>query len=232
MTHAPCDGVVIGKHPLVSRLMKGIYNNRPPRARYSFTWDVKEVLDHIRAWGPTEDLTLKKITLKLAMILALGNASRSSELHALDVQRMTTDTNGVTFSITALTKTSRPGKSKTLFYQKLDLDRELCPVASIKKYLKRTKGIRKNNNLFLSYVKPFGPVKSCSIARWLKVILQEAGLGTFRAHSTRGAAVSAALTHGMSVADIIAVADWLSDSMFKKFYYRPVLNSKNILIHL
>lgn len=33
--------------------------------------------------------------------------------------------------------------------------------------------------------------------------------GHFRAHSTRGAE--------MSVVDIIAVAEWLSDSMFKKF---------------
>lgn len=37
MTHAPCDSVAIGKHPLISRLMTGIYNNRHPKARYSFT---------------------------------------------------------------------------------------------------------------------------------------------------------------------------------------------------
>ena len=36
MTHAAIDGVVVGKHPLVSRLMKGIYNQRPPKARYPF----------------------------------------------------------------------------------------------------------------------------------------------------------------------------------------------------
>lgn len=58
------------------------------------------------AWGPTESLPLKKMTLKLAMILVLANAtcSRSSELHALNTERMTTGSNGVTVSITALTK--------------------------------------------------------------------------------------------------------------------------------
>ena len=35
MTHGAIDGVVVGKHPLVSRLMKGIYNQRPPQPRYS-----------------------------------------------------------------------------------------------------------------------------------------------------------------------------------------------------
>lgn len=45
--------------------------------------------------------------------------------------------------------------------------------------------------------------------------------------------MSAAFTQGMSVADIIAVADWSSDSMFKKFYYRPVIQKQNIsLSHL
>lgn len=110
----------------------------------------------------------------------------------------------------------------------LEADREVCPVTSLKEYLKRTKDVRKDNGLFLSYVKPHGPVKSCTIARWLKEVLQSAGLGEFRAHSTRGASVSAAFTQGMSVADIIAVADWSSDSMFKKFYYRPVIQKQNI----
>lgn len=32
-----------------------------------------------------------------------------------------------------------------------------------------------------------------------------------------------AFAQGMSVADILAVADWSSDSMFKKQYYRPVI---------
>ena len=152
------------------------------------------------------------MTLKLAMLLALANASRSSELCALDVERMAWSAEGVTFSLVAVTKTSRPGKSRTLFYQRLDLDRELCPVTLIQEYLKKTVDVRKDNNLFLSYVQPYGPVKSCSIARWLKAVLQGAGLGIFRAHSTRGAAVSTAFAQGMSVTDIIAVADWSSPS--------------------
>ena len=87
--------VVVGKHPLVSRLLKGIYNRKPPQPRYSTTWDVAAVLDHIRSWGPTESLCRKNATLKLAMLMALANASRCSELHALDVQRMRWSKEGV-----------------------------------------------------------------------------------------------------------------------------------------
>lgn len=107
MTHTPVDGVVIRKHPLVSRLMKGIHNQRPPQPRYSSTWDVAEVLNYIRTWGPTAELDRKKISLKLAMLMAIANVSSCSELHALDVQRMKFNDSGVTFSLALLLKATK-----------------------------------------------------------------------------------------------------------------------------
>ena len=135
MTHEKIDGVLVGKHPLVSRLLKGVYNQRPPQPRYSTTWDVGVVLDHMRSWGRTADLSDKKLTLKVAMLLALANASRCSELHALDTQHMSWSEEGVTFTLAALTKTSRPGKEKTLFYPKLEANKfaQLPPLNSMLK---------------------------------------------------------------------------------------------------
>ena len=83
MTHQPIDGVLVGKHPLICRSLKGIYNSRPPQPKFSTTWDVGKVLDYIRSLGPTGSLNLRQLTHKLAMLLALANASRASELHAL-----------------------------------------------------------------------------------------------------------------------------------------------------
>ena len=142
---------------------------------------------------------------------------------------MTWSAEGVKFSLAALNKTSRPGKSKTLFYLKPEMDRDVCAVTSLREYLERTKDVRKDNSLFLSYVKPYRAVRSCTIARWLKAILQSVDFGNFRAHSTRGAAVSAAFTQGMSVTDILAVADWSSDSMFCKFHYRTEFTKQKSL---
>ena len=89
-------------------------------------------------------------------------------------------------------------------------DKELCPVVTLKEYLRKMVDDRKESKLLLSYIRPYNPVKPCSIARWLKEILVEAGYQDFRAHSTRGAAVSAAYSLGMSVADIIKITDWSS----------------------
>ena len=55
----------------------------------------------------------------------------------------------------------------------------------------------------------------------------EAGYQDFRAHSTRGAAVSAAYSQGMSVADIIKIADWSSDNMFRRYYHKTIVNKQN-----
>ena len=225
-THSPIDGVVVGKHPLVSRLMKGIHNQRPPQPRYAATWDVQVVLRHIRSWGQTVVLGRKRLSQKLTMLMALSNASRCSELCGLDIERMRFNETGVTFSLGRLTKTSKPGQSKSLFYPVLASDKEVCPVFTLKEYLKRTED-RKESKLFLSYIRPYKPVLPCSLARWLKEILTEAGYSDFKAHSSRGAAVSAAFVQGMSVTDIIKIADWSSDSMFKKYYHRPIIGKES-----
>lgn len=168
MTHPPIDGVVVGKHPIVSRFMRGVFNSRPPQPRYTFTWDVSKVLHHIKVLGSNESLSFKKLTHKLATILALANASRSSEIHALDVSYMKVSQAGVTFTLGDLTKTSRPGKQRSLFYPALKEDKILCPVNTLSNYLSRTKGYRQSersqSRLFLTVVKPFKPAHKSTIA--------------------------------------------------------------------
>ena len=185
MTHPLIDGTVIGKHPLVSRFVHGVFNSRPPQPRYVFTWDVTRVLNHIRSLGDNLSLSCKELTSKLATILALANASRSSEIHALDVNYMKVSQSGVTFILGGLTKTSHPGKQHFLFYPALNQDKLLCPVTTLKHYLARTTKYRQSHSrLFLAVVKPFTPVHQSTIARWIKTLIHEAGINDhFNAHS-------------------------------------------------
>ena len=41
----------IGSHPLVSQLLKGMFNLRPPQPRYSHTWNVSHVLSYTKSIG-------------------------------------------------------------------------------------------------------------------------------------------------------------------------------------
>ena len=67
--HEKVDGVPIGQHPLVTRLIKGIFNVRPPMPRYSSTWDVQVILDYLESCGQSENLTLKLLTLLSSLLL-------------------------------------------------------------------------------------------------------------------------------------------------------------------
>ena len=50
-THLRIDGFEIGKHPMVTRLMKGVFNRRPPLPKYTSTWSVGTVLNYLRSLG-------------------------------------------------------------------------------------------------------------------------------------------------------------------------------------
>ncbi len=79
-------GVSIGQHPTVtSHLVRGIYNRRPPKPKYSTMWDVGKVTDYFKHFGANKDLSLKQLSGKLAMLMSLVGANRSSELAALDL---------------------------------------------------------------------------------------------------------------------------------------------------
>ena len=46
--HAHLEGVSIGQHPLVSRLMKSVFHAWLPLPRYVDTWDVATVLTQLK----------------------------------------------------------------------------------------------------------------------------------------------------------------------------------------
>ena len=73
----PIGGRPIGSHPSVCQLMRGVYKLRPPKPRYSWTWEVGDVLDHLQSWGPFNNLMERRLTLRLTMLLALASARRS-----------------------------------------------------------------------------------------------------------------------------------------------------------
>ena len=67
-------------------------------------------------------------------------------------------------------------------------------MVTLWEYLERTTALRNGSpQLFHSFIRPFNPVVKGSIARWLRTLIQEAGVtGGYTAHSVRGAATSVA----------------------------------------
>ena len=203
MTHKNIEAAPIGQHPLVSRLMRGIYNSRPPTPQYCSTWDVAAVLSWLKDQGDNQDLSMKELSGKLSLLMALISANRTSELHALDLRFRTYSPDGVTFRLASLTKKRKVGAPlKECFFASFPHDSRLCVVQCLQAYEKATRKFRVIEPstpapLFLSYVRPHKPVTSQRIAHWIKDTLRKAGVdtNTFKAHSVRGASTSAGPTH-------------------------------------
>ena len=70
--HAPIDGTNVGKHPLVSRFLKGVFNSRLPLPKYIFFWYVKTALDHFSSWNSPKMLDLKLPSVKSVTLLAIN----------------------------------------------------------------------------------------------------------------------------------------------------------------
>jgi hypothetical protein len=61
------DGFKVGQHPVVTGLMRGVFNSKPPQPKICAAWSVIKVLDLLHRWGPATSLDLKSLTFKSVM---------------------------------------------------------------------------------------------------------------------------------------------------------------------
>lgn len=137
------DGTSVGSHSLVIRYMKGVYNIRPTRPRYSGTWDVSLVLQQLRKWSHVRTLSLKFLTLELTILIALTTAARVQSIYLIHISNMKKCFNEYIFEFSGLLKQSRPGYKTPVVHMKAHPpDRRLCIYVVVKEYLSRTALIR------------------------------------------------------------------------------------------
>jgi len=223
------DGVKFGEHPLVARCMKGIFELKPALPKYTEIWDVNIVLDYLRAAAPLRSLSLKQLTLNLTMLLCLTTGQRGQTIHKFDVNYIQEMDDRYRITICEKLKQSKPGRHLApIDLISFQSDKKLCVVEHLKEYLQRTKQLREEHSqLLISYVKPFKPVSKDTISRWVKQVLESAGIdiNKYSAHSSRAASTSSCKAKGLSLADIMKSAGWSNSSTFAKFYDKPVVTA-------
>ena len=215
----------IGKHPLVCRYLKGIFNKQKPVPKYNTIWSVDLVLDYLSLLWPLDKITLKDLTLKLVMLIALTTGQRCQTQTYLDISDpyMKKNEDCFEFALTEHLKRDRPGKvfgNVRLYKYPI---KERCVYETLEFYLKATENCRNSTSLLVSFIKPYKAVTSSTIGHWLKTVLASAGIDTkmYSAHSTRCASTSKAVAT-VSADMIIRTAGWNEESTFRKFYDRPV----------
>ena len=209
----------------VRRLLKGVFNLRPPVARYTAIWDVNLVLNFLNVMLVQD---LKDLSMKLATLLMILSGNRVNMLTYFDVEHMYITEQEVTFTFGHVLKTTRPNfNSKPMTFRAYQGCPSLCPVTAIWNYLDIQNRLTDDKSLFISTKPNKGihkGVSSDTIARWIKDMLALAGInsGRYTAHSCRSAATSSAHFRGISVNTIVKSASWSNVDTFKKYYLREI----------
>ena len=209
--------------------MTGIFNNRPPKPRYNFVWDIKKVLNYLSKLPDNLSLPIRVISHKLALLLSLTVASRVTEIFGLNIEYLIEFEDKIGFTFHKLTDSWRKGRP--LLSVEICVYRQnpnLCVVQAIKSYLQVTQAWRNKygqKQLLLSTLDPHQEVKKSTVAGRVKTILGSAGIDTnlFTAHSTRAASTSKAKVKGLSL-DILKRGNWSNKSTWQKHYHKFVSN--------
>ena len=223
------DGFKAGSHPLVVRFMKGVFALRPSQPRYSAVWDVNQVLTYLRKFSPMKEISLKDLTLKLTMLMALTQAARVQTLQLITLDGCKKLKTEFVFRLNSLLKLSRTScRASVLSFIAYPPDRRLCVYTVLKEYLFRARNVRKddidNKMLLVSYVKPYKPVTRDTISRWIKTVMMRSGINVseYGSHSVRAASTSKARSVCVPMKDILLRAGWSNVGTFAKFYDKEI----------
>ena len=141
------------------------------------------------------------------------------------ISGLTWEDDRVVCVMASLLKHNKEGQSLDVIkIKKFTQDRELCPVRTLREYIRRTKDIRGDTDqLFISFKGGHRVVRS-TISRWVRMTLRSAGvdIDVYKPHSTRGAATSKAVHLQVPLETILKRAKWTNCQTFARFYKRQI----------
>lgn len=234
------DNQPVGQHPSICRLIKGIFNSRPPVTKLLPEWDLHIVLRMLEKspFEPIETIDLKELTFKTVFLIAVTTFRRCSDLQALRTEEtaMRVQQKGITFIRQGLAKQDRENHfGSKIFVPAFSENICIDPRRTLLQYLKKTESFRKTlskdqkGKLFLSLTEAHKPVTSQTISKWIVQTIKQAYNNDtdsdnhkITAHSTRAIGPSWALFKGASLSTILESADWKLQSTFCKYYYREL----------
>ena len=158
--------------------------------------------------------------MKTAFLIAITSGQRGQAIHAMNLDYVSKLEDQFIFSFPGILKESKVGKHNTPLIVNKCKDEEICPFAALDYYLKTTESLRTSNAVWVSIRKPHKALTKPSLSRYIKDMLQKAGIEKYGPHSTRHAATSKA-HKSVGLQTIIRTASWASGTNFKRFYLRP-----------
>ena len=222
----------LSDHRLLVRYLKGMFNRHPPLPRYMHIWDINLVLAYNNRIGHNEELDFKYLVKKIVTLFMILGARRKHALSTIYINNIVFKDDKVILLPNITLKHSKPTRPlQPLICNAYKENIKLFLVNCLLSYLERRKLLANDDvkELVISYGKPHRPVGSDTLSRWIKDELKLSGIDTnvFAAHSCRSALVSKAKINGIGINKIMKRVCWKSESTFKKFYDKDIINDNN-----
>jgi hypothetical protein len=170
MTLPHIDRVAVGEHPLVCRVVKGIFNQRPPTRKIYDAWDVGKVFKVFTPWP--YPLSLKQLQRKTAFLVAMATSRRPSELASLRCSSsfMSSTSDELRFLPSCLSKTDRQTHlGPPIVIKRLSgSDSSLCAVAALEDLLQLRSSLQLDHDyVFFQFKPPYEKVSTASFSQRL-----------------------------------------------------------------
>ncbi|KAB0799022.1 hypothetical protein PPYR_06902 [Photinus pyralis] len=186
---------------------------RPPKPRYNCVWEPRQIFNYFET-HPAE--SLKALSMKLITLLTLATGQRLQTLSLIKISNILTSENLIQIVVPDRIKTSRvSGRQPCLILPRFNDLPHLCVFSCLQRYLQETEKLREGQeNLFLTYQRPYRTASKQTLSRWVKCKLQLEGVDTsiFKPHSSRHASTSAAKRAGVSIDVTKDSAGWSRSS--------------------
>ena len=194
---------------------------------------------------PLDKASKYYVTIKTAFLLALATVKRCNEIHALAMDSQHLRFNRTDGSVSLMLKSGflakkqlpsvKPGPivvpSLALICKREHTDGLLCPVRTLKFYLKMTSSYRQNRTRLFLPIKGNKDISKDTISRCISYIVKLAyrklpkrdiSFFKIKAHEVRALSSSWAFFDKVPLNDILQAAIWNRSSAFAKFYLRDM----------
>ncbi len=191
-------------------------NKRPREAKYEEFYDIDPILRTIDSWGDNSSLSDSKLRDKLIVLLRLDTFGRNSDICRIYRHPRVLEIKDDCMRVRFFNSKTKRGLTHWIWIWQYDDRPNICSVRTIREYLARTRKWELNNTmirvngeatktdpLLLSDDDNHKAISHDRVGSITKEILYASTIPrTFTAHSTRGAAITKALTMGQPISKV------------------------------
>ena len=183
--------------PMLKSLIDGLATGVRRKTKYRQIWKLSTLLNHIKNGPPSEELTWKDLTARVAALLMIFVPCRPITMLRMDPTQETWARDGQSVEIPAREKMDKGGRVSAAVIRALP-DKELCPLTHYLLLKDRARQMGLTGVLWAS--EAGNPYKSsAAICHHLKRLLAEAGIPSeYTAYSIRHATITALFESGLS----------------------------------